>query len=130
MFGFVHGVENRQVEVGGATFAGRHAADHLGAIGDGLFGVEGALRAGEALTDDLGVFVYRELPWVLAFHRFNDFLRAVFEVVSRNHVKTGVFDNLFAEFHVGAFEAHHKRNLEADFFHCGDQRPRRSRHSA
>ncbi|GAB1395633.1 hypothetical protein MASR1M65_04100 [Saprospiraceae bacterium] len=43
--------------MGGAALAGRDAADHLGAVGDGLFGVEGALRAGEALADDFGVFV-------------------------------------------------------------------------
>jgi hypothetical protein len=50
-------VEHRQVQVGGAALAGRHAADHLRAIGDGLFGMERALRAGEALTDHLGIFV-------------------------------------------------------------------------
>src|SRR3546814_7546520 len=36
-----HGVEHRQVEVGGAALAGGHAADHLGAVGDRLLGVEG-----------------------------------------------------------------------------------------
>ena len=39
----------------GAAFARRDAADHLGAVGDRLLGMEGALRAGEALADDLGV---------------------------------------------------------------------------
>ncbi len=53
----MHRVEDRQVQVGAAPLARRDAADHLGAIGDRLFGVEGALRAGEALADDLGVFV-------------------------------------------------------------------------
>ena len=55
--GIGHGVEDRQVEVLGAAFARRHAADHLRAIGDGLLGMEGPLRAGEALADDLGVVV-------------------------------------------------------------------------
>ena len=55
--GLMHRVKDRQAEVFGAALAGRHAADHLGAIGDGLFRVEGALRAGEALADHLGVFV-------------------------------------------------------------------------
>jgi hypothetical protein len=50
-------VEDRQAQMRGAALAGRHAADHLRAIGDGLFGMEGALRAGEALADDAGVFV-------------------------------------------------------------------------
>src|SRR5690606_10784243 len=51
-----HGVEHRQADMGLAAFAGRHAADHLGAVGDGLFGVEGALGAGDALADDAGLF--------------------------------------------------------------------------
>jgi hypothetical protein len=37
-------VEDRQVQVFGAALAGGHAADHLRAVGDGLFGVEGALE--------------------------------------------------------------------------------------
>src|SRR5437764_3655886 len=35
-----------------STFPRRHAAGHLGAVGDRLLGVEGALGAGEALADD------------------------------------------------------------------------------
>ena len=54
---FVDRVENGQTEVVGAAFAGGHAADHLRAIGNRLFGVEGALAAGEALADDLGVLI-------------------------------------------------------------------------
>ena len=60
MFGFVHRVEDRQVKVGLTAFARGDAADHLGAVCDGLFGVKGALRAGEALTDHLGVFIYED----------------------------------------------------------------------
>ena len=51
------GVEHRQVEMRRAAFAGRGAADHLGAVGDRLLGVERAVLAGDALADDLGVFV-------------------------------------------------------------------------
>ena len=40
-----------------AALSRGYAADHLRAIGDGLFGVECALAAGETLTDDFGVFV-------------------------------------------------------------------------
>src|SRR5581483_10909692 len=40
-----------------AAFAGRGAADHLGAVLDGLLGMEGAVLAGEALADDLRVLV-------------------------------------------------------------------------
>ena len=36
---------------------GRDAADHPGAVGDRLLGVEGALAAGQALADDPGVLV-------------------------------------------------------------------------
>ena len=38
-----------------AALAGGHATDHVGAVVDGLLGVEGALLAREALADDLGV---------------------------------------------------------------------------
>ena len=55
--GLVDRVEDRQAQMILPAFAGGHAADHLGAIGDSLLGVERALRAGEALTDQLGVFV-------------------------------------------------------------------------
>jgi hypothetical protein len=46
--------------MGLATFAWCHATTPLGAIGLRLFGVEGPLRAGEALTDDFCVFVYED----------------------------------------------------------------------
>src|SRR4029079_2396449 len=51
------GVENRQIEMGRAAFARRGAADHLGAVGDRLLRMEGAVLACEALADDLGVLV-------------------------------------------------------------------------
>src|SRR5918995_1738739 len=40
-----------------AAFARRHAADHLGAVGNRLLGVKRAVLAGEALADDLGILV-------------------------------------------------------------------------
>src|SRR5690606_9495623 len=51
------GVEHGQAEVLGAALARGHAADDPGAVLDHLLGVEGALGAGEALDDDLGVLV-------------------------------------------------------------------------
>ena len=54
----VHGVENRQVQMRLPALAGGHAADHFGAIGDGLLRMKGALAAGEALADNACVFVY------------------------------------------------------------------------
>src|SRR5690606_18896754 len=62
--GFLDGVEHRQAEVGGAALAGGHAADHLGAVGDGLLGVESALATGEALADDFGVFVDQDAHYL------------------------------------------------------------------
>ena len=54
---FAHRVEHRQAQMGAAAFAGRGAAHHLGAVGDGLLGMKGALLAGEALADHFGVLV-------------------------------------------------------------------------
>src|SRR3546814_10036926 len=39
------------------ALAGHHAADHLGAVGDGALHMVGRLRAGEALADHPGVAV-------------------------------------------------------------------------
>src|SRR4029077_3571495 len=55
--GFDDGVEHRQVEMLAAAFARRRAADHLGAVGDRLLGMERAVLASEALADDAGVLV-------------------------------------------------------------------------
>src|SRR5207248_5718578 len=46
------GVEHGQVEMLCPALPRRHAAGHLGAVGDRLIGVEGALGAGKALADD------------------------------------------------------------------------------
>ena len=53
-------VENRQPEMSRAAFAGRGAADHLGAVSDRLLGMERAVLAGETLADDAGVLVYED----------------------------------------------------------------------
>ena len=53
--GLLHGVEHGQAEVDLAALAGAHAAHHVGPVLDGLLRVEGALLAGEALADDLGL---------------------------------------------------------------------------
>src|ERR1700742_4302479 len=55
--GLGDGVEHRQSEMRRAAFAGRGAADHLGAIGNRRFRMERAVLAGESLADDLGVAV-------------------------------------------------------------------------
>ena len=40
------------------ALARRDTADHVGAVIDGLLGMEGALRAGKALADDPGLAVH------------------------------------------------------------------------
>src|SRR5271169_2407561 len=47
-------VEHWQIEVTRSAFARGDASDHLGAVGDRLLGVKGALRAGDALAQHLG----------------------------------------------------------------------------
>src|SRR6185369_16542486 len=54
----LHRVEHRQAQVLLAAATGGHPADELGAVGERLLGVKGALLAGEPLADDLGVAVY------------------------------------------------------------------------
>ena len=54
---FAHGIKYRQAQVGGAAFAWRHAANHLRTVSDRLFRVEGPLATGEALADNLGIFI-------------------------------------------------------------------------
>src|SRR5690606_8753986 len=62
--GFGHGVEHRQAQVSGTALAGSNATDHLGAVGDGLFSVEGTLGAGDALADYLGVLVDQDAHYL------------------------------------------------------------------
>jgi hypothetical protein len=52
-----NGIEHGQIEMYRTTFARRCSADHLGPIRNRGLRVEGAILAGEALADDLGVFV-------------------------------------------------------------------------
>jgi hypothetical protein len=90
------------------------AADHLGAVGDRLLGVEGAVLAGEALADDLGVLVDQDghgFDLLRLPDGLDDLLGGVVEVVGRNDVEAGFVDDLLAELDVGAFEAHDQRNL-------------------
>ena len=54
---FMAGIEDRQIKVRLAAFARGHTTDHLRSVSNRLLGMEGALAAGKALTDDLGVFV-------------------------------------------------------------------------
>ena len=44
----------------GAALTGSDATDHLGAVGDGLLGVEGAILARNSLANDLGVLIHED----------------------------------------------------------------------
>src|SRR5690606_4249037 len=57
LYCFGNRIEHRQVEVFLAALARRHAANHLGTVGNRLLGMEGALRAGKALADNPRVLV-------------------------------------------------------------------------
>src|SRR6185436_5114607 len=61
------GVEHRKTEMRRAAFARRGATDHLGAVGDRLLGMEGAVLAREALADDLGVLADEDAHGHAAF---------------------------------------------------------------
>src|SRR5580700_6695312 len=73
---FGDGIEHRQIEVRRAAFAGRHAADHFGAVSDCLLGMKGAVLAGEALADDLGVFVDEDGHYAASFTALTIFCAA------------------------------------------------------
>src|SRR5215469_6121285 len=62
--------------MGRAAFAGRHAADHLGAVGDRLLGMEGAVLAGKALADDLGVLADKDGHYAASFTALTIFCAA------------------------------------------------------
>src|SRR5215475_15438960 len=51
---------------------------------------------------------------------FHDLLRGIVEIIGRQHVETGFADDRLALFHIGAFEPHDQRYLQADFLDGGD----------
>ena len=57
LLGLGHRVEHGALEVRLAALLGGHAPHQVGAVLDRLLGMEGTLRAGESLADDLGVLV-------------------------------------------------------------------------
>ena len=54
--GLLDGIEDGQIEVLGAAFAGRHAAHDFRAVCDRLLRVKGAFLAGEALHEHACIF--------------------------------------------------------------------------
>jgi len=61
LLGFCNCVEHRETQVSGATFLGSNAANHLGAVSNGLLAVERALLSGKSLADYFGVLVHKDL---------------------------------------------------------------------
>mmetsp|Transcript_54085 Transcript_54085/g.93122 ORF Transcript_54085/g.93122 Transcript_54085/m.93122 type:complete len:237 (+) Transcript_54085:457-1167(+) len=55
--GLVDRVENRKAEMRCAPLLGRHAANHVCAIRDGLLAVKSTLLASESLANDFGVLI-------------------------------------------------------------------------
>ncbi len=54
---FTYGVEHREAQMRGAAFARCNATDHLRTVSNRLFRVECPLATGEALADNLGIFI-------------------------------------------------------------------------
>src|ERR1700712_903741 len=55
-----------------------------------------------------------------SLHGLDDLLRGVVEIVRRQHVETGLADDLLAGVDIGAFEPHDQRHFQADFLHRSD----------
>ena len=107
-----------------AALARRDAADHLGAVGDRLLGMERAILAGEALGDDLGFSVdedrHQRAPCAAERTAATIFCAASSRSSAGMTLRPDFAQDLLAEIDVGAFEAHHQRHLEADLLHRGD----------
>ena len=63
-YSIFHGVEHWQTQVLGAAFTRSNATNHLGAVFDGLLGVETTLRTGNTLADNLGVFIDQDAHYL------------------------------------------------------------------
>ncbi|MNV18513.1 hypothetical protein D3C71_1093410 [compost metagenome] len=59
-----NGVEHWQTQVLGAAFAWSYTTNHLGAVLDGLLGVETTLRTGNTLADNFGVFIDQDAHYL------------------------------------------------------------------
>ena len=103
-----------------AALAGRHAADHLGAVGDRLLGVEGALAPVMPWQMTLVFLSTRMDISAASFTAVDDLLGGIVEVVGGDDVEPDLARILLAELDIGAFEAHHQRHLEADLLHRRD----------
>ena len=126
LHGVRNGVEHRQVQMRLTALARRHAAHHLGAVSDGLLGVETCLRAGEALKQDSSVLIYQyahALTSLAASTTFSAASRIPSATVKLNpeffKISCPILD-------VGAFHANHDGHLDVQLarrvHHAGGQR--------
>ena len=77
------------------------------------------MRSGESLTDDFGVFIYKDCHG-LPLHRFDDFFGSIFQVICGNHVQTRRIDDTFALLNICSFQSNNKRYFKTYFFDSGD----------
>ena len=100
----------------GAAFPGRHAADHLGAVGDRLLGMEGALRAGEALADHRWSRLDEDRHHAASLQPRATTLRAASSrfVGGDERQPRLAAGSCAAEFDIGAFEPHDQRHVQID----------------
>eukprot|EP00657_Telonema_sp_P-1_P008998 TRINITY_DN3190_c0_g1_i1.p1 TRINITY_DN3190_c0_g1~~TRINITY_DN3190_c0_g1_i1.p1 ORF type:complete len:164 (-),score=55.51 TRINITY_DN3190_c0_g1_i1:107-598(-) len=73
VFRFTNRVENRQVKVLLPAFTRCNTTNHLRAVCNCLLRVEGTLRAGEALADNLGIFSYENGHYAASFTALTTF---------------------------------------------------------
>ena len=106
--------------MGGAALARRHAAHHLGAVGDRLLGMEGALRAGEALADDLGVLVDQDGHQFASLTALTIFSAASARFSAEVIFRPDSLQDLLAELDVGAFQPDDQRHVQVDLAGGGD----------
>src|SRR5229473_1065411 len=76
--------------------------------------MEGALRAGEALTDHLGCGIDENGHLCGLLHGLDDLLRSVGEIVGGDDGEARFGEDLLAEIDVGAFQANDQRHVQAD----------------
>ena len=116
---FSDGVEHRAFEMLGAAFAGRYAADDIGAVFDHLLGVESSFAAGEALHDQFVFFVDQDAHCAPPA-RATTFCAPSFIPFGDGEVEAGFTQDLLAEFDVGAFHANDDRNFHLKILRGGD----------
>ena len=82
--------------MGGAALPGCHTADISRTIGNALFGMEGALRPGEALGHHAGIGVDKNSHGSGPLHSSDDFLRCIGKIIGGNNGKPAIGEDFLA----------------------------------